>query len=120
MSKNNKMEATELRLGNWINDDCQICQVEYIAAHDNWENVNPISISEEWLLKFGFEKQDEKNFKKEYYRIKIDIIIEHEDDVRVGISDGTGDLYLKYADYKYIHQLQNLHFALTGEELAFK
>ena len=69
------------------------------------EQVLPIRITEEWLLKFGFEK------KGDFWFVKSGIKIENRN---------NGFSYFRYlSEIKIlsVHQLQNLYFALTGEEL---
>lgn len=99
----------ELRLGNLIMDkNGRETLVRSLPLH--FGRLYPIPITEEWLLKFGFEFFDSGLYRK-------------------------GDFYLpiKFNDYtvlkwkvfeiapvKYIHQLQNLFFAITGEELTIK
>jgi hypothetical protein len=108
------MKASELRIGNWI---YHLGVIQKMTAKGLYqmegENpfIEPIPLTEEWLIKFGF--------KKVYY----------------GWEKGSfevesrGDIYLysincnEYTDgmpFKYVHQLQNLYFALTGEELTIK
>ena len=86
------------------------------------EQLIGIPLIEEWLLKLGFEfivkqqiysllfnKEDEDYFQlkpsKDAFSpvIVIDCIFPH-----------------PYKPFKYVHQLQNFYFALTGEELTFK
>ena len=126
------MEIRELRIGNYVrfypkNDliftvKClneTFAEIEYIDKDGtiynssvDYENLIPIPLTEEILLKFGYIGNEpvfsEKStiftfgihkiwkpfniFLDEYYRFEI----------------------------KYVHQLQNLYFALTGEELTFK
>ena len=107
------MEKNELRIGNWVlcnglrtivNDTLMIS----ILKNDVQFTVEPIPITPEILEKFGFEKTDQFTFSKS--GIKLTPI---------------RDLYFRAqfpikADIKHLHQLQNLYFALTGEELTFK
>lgn len=70
-------------------------------------SCKPIPLTEEWLLKFGFDKIDFQFIKN---GIKLFPI---------------RDLYYRgnfpiKSDIKYVHQLQNLHFALSGKELIIK
>lgn len=76
--------------------------------------IEPIPITEEWLDKLGFRG------KKVY-----DAIFEW----RIGDSlkehciqtDGEAFVWTHYKDgidIKFVHQLQNLYYALTGEELT--
>lgn len=66
----------------------------------------PIPLNEEWLLKFGFEKKDCRFWQSGYFVLHQDL---------------DGNLVYKSRsleiDVKHVHQLQNLYFALTGEEL---
>lgn len=74
-------------------------------------HFKPIPLTEEWLLKLGFTKLD-GCFGFETQRGNL--IIEED------LCEITGD----YNDIgfnspcKYVHQLQNLYFALTGSELT--
>ena len=97
----------------------------------------PIPINEEWLLKFGFEKgandwygiiyntdwsHDELNCDE---IMKIDYNVKSQ---RLAIYDNIEESdmvnILSYPIYtanqiKYVHQLQNLYFALTQKELEY-
>ena len=72
-------------------------------------SVKPIALTEEWLVKFGFEKDDTIWIKHPIYGL-----LEKNGRFFVELGE-TGGIYVKY-----IHQLQNLYFALTGEELKLK
>lgn len=77
------------------------------------EFIKPITLTEEWLLKFGFDKVSD--IQVECFFIQGEL-----KDFTLHIFDG---LYVWIAydlDVKYVHQLQNLYFALTGEELTLK
>lgn len=110
------MKENEIRIGNWVkfehgNGYEEIVQFKF----DNWKyfygtTTTPIPLTEEWLIKFGFEGNI----------IAVnDLWIEHDGDVGYYLADdhsiGVGMDYIKY-----VHQLQNLYFALTGEELTIK
>lgn len=134
------MNLKELRIGNYIcskEDDNKIV-IERIIAFENLNGVYvigdfdkvqeklenntyinvsailPIKITEELLLRFGAEKQLYENDENDYYLIirheRFNIIYENEDCIFCEICDETFML-------KYIHQLQNLYFTLTGKEL---
>jgi hypothetical protein len=76
-------------------------------------SYDPIPIDEEWLIDFGFEKDGN------WYDI---------DDSAFGVNIKEGRVAFKsdYNNYiwvsvkipKYIHQLQNLYFVLTGKKLT--
>ena len=65
----------------------------------------PIQITEDWLLKFGFEKINTTWFQLWNLRVNIS------GDVEWG-KNWMG------VRLKYVHQLQNLYFALTQKELT--
>ena len=58
------MKAQELRIGNYYLQDCLGGDISQITAEDILELYDypledyfkPIPLTEEWLLKFGFEK----------------------------------------------------------------
>jgi hypothetical protein len=118
------MKASELRLGNWVeqpNDgvtrvtavlnDLQIkTETGYVDKY-----CRPIPLTEEWLLKFGF-KDLPVNYMG-FYEFKIGTfsIIREQDEYCFPYETYSGDNI--DLEIKHVHQLQNLYFALTGEEL---
>ena len=113
------MKASELRIGNLLLCRGGVSEVlEVYESHIKTEKedkipmriVQGIPLTDEWLLRFGFEKnttswvylQSSKNVKA----------------IRVRIQGK----YLFYNDriISAVHQLQNIYFALTGEELTLK
>lgn len=112
------MKAQELRIGNYVidkedNNRCMICSGSMI---DNSDLADPIPLTEAWLLKLGFEVNHITKKENKVYR-------KHYDE---GIFDLEKILHFFYGgDFisiavLYIHELQNLYFALTGEELTIK
>ena len=71
---------------------------------------SPIPLTEEWLLKFGFvpEKMEDGFLS---YRLKFV-------DISMPYFEFTYDYGTESFEVKYVHQLQNLFFALTGTELT--
>jgi hypothetical protein len=117
------MDAKELRVGNWVIDgDGDENQVEEICPYScgkndfRWDwlkSVEPIPLTEEWLVRFGF-KDNNYTFDLMANRKKLSFgwyarVVSS--GVRRGFSMG------KYKHIKHVHQLQNLYFALTGKEL---
>ncbi len=112
------MKALELRIGNYIeNTDGQMASYMVVNAdvikqneHTMYASLEPIPLTEEWLIKFGFIKHGkygyfyldnfiiDKNKLGKFFMCDIDIHVEIET----------------------VHHLQNLYFALTGEELTLK
>ena len=127
------IKATELRIGNWVNcrmgRDVKVHGIEsnwdYVWLNhlngagvykDNVDDIDPIPITEDWLLKFGFVEEFPLTWNKvrNYHQIGL---IKFNEFWTVSIAGTFGMIEVKY---KHIHQLQNLYFALTGEELEEK
>jgi hypothetical protein len=117
------MKANELRIGNLVLSKGVPVQIEEIM----WETVRhcfgefpidyvePIPLTEEWLLKFGFE------IKLDNFNWNAGIGINEIGDFKLALrhTDNFGWFYKsRCTPIKYVHQLQNLYFALTGEELT--
>jgi hypothetical protein len=129
------MKANELRIGNYVKYDflaMAIFEPEYqiengadIQVHQNHTSFYPIPLTEEWLLKFGFKFNENKgqyetgnHFK--VYSNGIDIAIRN-GDFRLWWENDDDTYYNTYwTAIKHVHQLQNLFFALTEEELTIK
>lgn len=127
------MKVNELRIGNIISPLGKgITSVEGFCIWDNLiqssnfterdiKDFEPIQLTEEWLLKFGFEPV-ELNVDKTYF------IDNGRKCLEIDLSSCTvlyqSNIGIKYIDLnidlEYVHQLQNLYFALTGEELELK
>lgn len=120
------MKANELRIGNWV----EIIQpkngiyttVEQSTFSTNIEkSFKPIPITEEWLLKFGFEFYETE--KANNYKIG-----KHWRFTFVTEGKNKGSMYVRFINISWmdsptlchVHQLQNLYFALMGEELTIK
>jgi hypothetical protein len=133
------MKATELRIGNLVSyrgeSDCIVSNLgnsfealRMIGGNlqpygsDDIREFKPIPLTEEWLLKFGFERYGSIEsgwFKRDYTEIY--------QDTRIQINVKSGSLTVEDAHagipvyisvmVKEVNLLQNLIFALTGEEL---
>jgi hypothetical protein len=109
------MKPNELRIGNYVAYAGSIWKVSGILPphpvkdfytvelFDNGvvdaklEDLQPIPLTAEWVKRFGLNQSN-----------------------LVGGIYTDGDLYITVDMPKYVHQLQNLYFALTGEELTIK
>lgn len=118
------MTANELRIGNIINDmgsrayivdAYEIVILSRTAGGKKNISFNPILLTPEWLLKFGFGKYDGGLL----IRLReMDRALDW--DAQTGLylvclEDENNTIELEHI--KHVHQLQNLYFALTGEEL---
>ncbi len=130
------MKTKELRIGNFVKStfDDLICEILDIYAHQGADvycshkygqdlldvkyGIEPILLTEEFFLKNGFEKDPMIT----QYSKKIDeFLISYIDGVNGCLLSIQGEKsqYYKY-DIKYIHELQNAYYCLTGEELEVK
>ena len=103
------MESRELRTGNYvrvINDTVR----EYFIVQDTNQShfFEPIPLAEEWLVKMGFKKFVTSD---KYHTYALGVINVNDNIVYVSELGFLNHI-------KYVHQLQNLYFDLTGEELT--
>lgn len=129
------MEANELRIGNWIElKNSGLIQIDVdniVGVVNNPAIFQPISLTPEILEKCGFIRRGNE-----------DLIFKHENEhFYIGINSHPDDYVLQTINqdpvavikgihfntfnnvgkpFKYLHQLQNLYFALTGTELEIK
>ena len=120
------MEANELRIGNLVMYDNRIFPIysiskecphldtiEFGAGLIEFSDIKPIPLTEDWLLKFGFEKlnRDVTGYEKD------NLIVEWLFESWTGRLYYDCDTSIRIIVIEYIHQLQNLYFTLTGDEL---
>lgn len=107
------MKAEELRIGNWVKDENGPYQIkgEYLDE-DNFPTIQTweIPLTEEWLLKFAFENWDKNKW------VDLNSVLTLSKN-----GDNFSCLFnQRHIDIFYVHQIQNLYFALTGHELKIK
>jgi hypothetical protein len=120
------MESNELRIGNLVHDyDEELIIVSGISYGDVYSSklgetplarIKPIPLTEEWLVKFGFEKFKNPNNTPNW----IWFINKHSWVLQSFEKQNEFYQLNGIKPINYIHQLQNLYFALTGEELNIK
>jgi len=120
------VSVTELRIGNYViynnKEIGTITGVQYFLFNNgkvainqrvdifyHTENIKPIPLTEEWLLKFGFEKELDSIYRRNQSHM-IEFIFYDE-----GLLCTSQSVCLN--KIKSVHQLQNLYSALTGSEL---
>jgi hypothetical protein len=139
-------EAKDFRIGNYCLDpNYKTIIIKQLSMGSNPEYISfngwnpyeydpmPIPLDEEWLLKFGFEQMSSYSAMDGFHRVT-----NHE-------IDGMSQYFTMFKGSQYdrnvpdrfyiepfeiindnkvfiehVHQLQNLYFALTGEELTIK
>ncbi len=114
------MKASEYRIGNWVSngeDEFQLTSkdIYHLDVYVGRVIANPIPITPEWLERFGFQKIIGCGWQLDIETNHYCLYSENGKYVDLFVySDEVGK------QCKYIHQLQNLYFALTGEELELK
>jgi hypothetical protein len=91
-----------------------------------YDTIRPIKLNGEILQRLGFVKGKSK-YGDDYILIRNDyeiyFVVEHWTDTEEN-SKWKNHWFIKYTikpyDIKYVHQLQNLFYSLTGEKLTFK
>ena len=125
-----QLKANELRIGNFVLDDTSdnvmivsrienkdytewnsgdkynICCLKFGTKGYYEGNFKPIPLTKEWLKKFGFKKERGESYKLGKYQLYYLLYYE---------GYKVGELTIKY-----VHQLQNIYFASSGEELTIK
>ena len=109
------MDVRELRIGNLTYYGGRVYTIGYypfsFSGHENdMAHYKPIPLTEEWLLKFGFENYDSLKFSIN------DLLVVDLHDFTFGVNR-FDVCWLDNKNTIHVHQLQNLYFALTGKEL---
>ncbi|MDM8174813.1 hypothetical protein QT327_10670 [Olivibacter sp. 47] len=112
----------ELRLGNLLNatkvsDTIQVKvkgiekkTIRTAIFNISVENLHGIPLTEEWLIKLGFHEI-------------FGVYAVYGREINLKLSDGYWEAYFKgkyVSVINHVHQLQNLFYALTGQELVTK
>jgi len=114
MTNNRDMKTTELRIGNILElPNKHPVQISIDSLKEIESGIHPyqkIPLTEEWLLKFEFEKINHRIegviYRREWLNFSETFLV----DWRGGYIGRI----------QYVHQLQNLYFALCNEELVIK
>lgn len=130
------VRVEELRVGNFLKSHSNIIEVTAIGKDRadlilrqpntavNWSmlysDLQPIQLTEEILLKLGFEVKSNAGVKyisfgriNKSYEVYLPIV-----NNILCLSIWQNKMFLDLGTrIKYLHQLQNLYFALTGQEL---
>ena len=120
------IEANELRIGNWINDIFDIknpvvrqIELDDFTAIANYQRsgvkplfLKPILLTPQVLEKCGFKRDWHGYALDNIYSLSFSVTKNGE--FLACFGDKTVGVIVKH-----LHQLQNLYFALTGEELTY-
>lgn len=122
------IQLRDLRIGNFIlfSEDSSVFEVKEITEtglsvkneiEEIWIDIfqfEPIPLTEEWLIKFGFKEKD-----RIYKNDRIEINMGNHGTVIIIGANGGYSIPVQGKGYS-VHWLQNLYYALTGEELTTK
>ena len=134
------MKEKELRFGNLIYDYKNKQVTEWDSGKVYWiaectidfEYFKPIPIDEDWLINMGFTPttcSDKPKWSDNYHDLTYyDLNLGKEKFYDLSLLSSyveNEDIYVELFPYenpkvKYVHELQNLYFALTKEELTIK
>lgn len=119
------MKPEEIRIGNLIECNGHPCIVDAILRQGGVSTdggtgalteFQPIILTEEWLMKLGCEKEVLDGGPVGYY-----------DSYSIGnyqlthiFTNTWGIMDIDTIPIKWVHQFQNIYFALTGEELKIQ
>ena len=122
----NGLKASDLRIGNLIQfgnkfkkvveiieDAFYVLYKDGTTLKNTWADLKPIPLTEKRLLDFGFIIDEtyvsEENPFLDYIKDEVRISMPY---FSFEYGDGA------FMELKYVHQLQNLYFALTQRELT--
>jgi|SRR6476661_3041456 len=125
------MKATDLRIGNYIQYIPIKNPVKVIAVDSRYNSIvhdnsialidgqyEPVPYNEKWCLKFGLKENNQSSHFQKRYNLPDDrfvIYLEEEYGEHKVVFEGN-DLTF----FRYVHEIQNLCFAVTGDELTEK
>lgn len=142
------MDVTELRVGNLVSQkylglkhegmaviedghywaDMPIFVKDIVGYSKYPENCNPITLTEEWHNNFGVKKNGFNSFEYQIETAKKiifsgDYIYLRDIENSYGVEGINDNLCTLWSNDKrgrsiYVHEWQNLYFALTGQELT--
>jgi hypothetical protein len=127
------MKASDLRIGNLVdlgNRIAKVTEINHLACVvvdleetqdtiEDYERVKGIILTEEWLVNLGFMAYIDFGVKMGTYdKVPLCGFTYSINTNKVMIMHkGNNNSHWLDIEIKYVHQLQNLYFALTGEEL---
>lgn len=131
------MKTLELRRGNWVSCRSKNSQVEtikefFITTTTGYgilidvDKIFPIPLTEQWAKDFGFELNENRTLfgkciQKEGALFTCNVMFTAKGYwIIIHRSEGGTTKKMNIGHYNFVHQIQNLWFALTGEELTLK
>jgi len=144
------IEAKELRIGNLVTDEfydsCKTiievdsisdrginlfieddgnypeCAQTWIESEKRFDTIFGIPLTDEWLFKFGFSKNENDVLQIETTLMPLSITLSDnypDEKYKAWVyEDEKSRYHIISNNIKHVHQLQNLYHALTNEELT--
>ena len=97
-------EKVKIRLRNESSDMVHVFNRKY-------DTIKPIKLTHDWMLKLGFEEIDNGRYK----HWNFDFIFYFYVNGQLESDDLPMFIY-----YEYVNEIQNLYYALTGDEFKMK
>lgn len=110
------MDARELRIGNYTDKGVIRSFIEYgihvgFGKTYQFSELNPIPITDQWLLDFKFQK----SYSREFYWNGVVKIQTYKKKPGYRVIIGGKRVFVEF-----VHHLQNIHHAISGIELTKK
>lgn len=119
----NTLQAKDLRIGNIVFSKISggLIMVQYIPIDIDMDNYGAVKLTEDVLVKLGFEEVYNSEFTHKF-ELTQDVSFEYRFEKFNNASGMTGLTYYGrlLGNIRFVHQLQNLYFAITNEELTIK
>ena len=116
------MKASELRHGNYCYQKGELGQYDANADYTHlWDVLTPVELSEQWLKDFGFKQNLSHINLWHIMELSFRYDIMHLEFVIIGepvLFPPEHNALFRIKNIQFVHQLQNLYFALTGNELT--
>ena len=121
-----EINKNELRIGNIVSWNGEIAVISQLLERDIsfkcgeeclYEDIKPIPLTEEVLLRCGFEITD---YRIELHPIQLIELVENKGylfEFHLTRESKQGSEY--FTVIKCLHQLQNLYYSLCNEELTY-
>jgi hypothetical protein len=124
INRNELRTGNKLKIGDIVVTVDEICSDGLETPEEGFLSYSHpqllgLPITEEWLLKFGFEFWKGSN--AFCLQINATVILSFDIDGLVIFSECSSDNYYSTSfnpNIKYVHELQNLYFTLTKTELV--
>lgn len=116
------MKLLDVRVGNTVFKDGKVKNVSVCALGDLLsfsDHFKGIPLTEEWLFKFGFANIGEGEFHKDWKFKGVMVRYKKENKkYLIGTwTDSDDDCGIIWLDY--VHELENIFYAITKRELAW-